>query len=124
MQRIIPAAVAAVLSLVTGARVVHADQCELVTEAQAEAAKSVIQANPTIAFYCEPCGEKTAQAVTVQSIGVRPHRSGFVLAINGKPIDLAYTYFAVSQIKLRNLAMAAGCPVTGVSELIDAKLVK
>ena len=124
LERVIPAAAAAVFALVIGARTVRADQCELVTEAQAEAAKLLIKANDRIAFYCEPCGEKAAQAAVVQRIAVGPHRSGFVVVINGKSIDLAYTYVAVPQGKLRNLAMAAGCPVTGVSEFIDARLVK
>jgi hypothetical protein len=118
------AAVAAVFALAIGARTVRADQCELVTETQAEAAKLVIKAKDRIAFYCEPCGEKTAQSVAVHSIAVAPHRGGFVVAVNGKSIDLAYTYFAVPQGRLRNLAMTAGCPVTGVSEFIDSRLVK
>ena len=103
------------------AHAARADQCELVTEAQAETAKLIIKgAESTFVSFCEPCRDKAASIARASSVEVRKDHDKFSLYLNGKPVDLAYTYFPLPRRQFRNLAIAVGCAVEGVSETITA----
>jgi hypothetical protein len=110
-----------ILVILFAAHAARADQCELVTEAQAENALVIIRRDPRFATFCEPCREKAPQAKIARTVEVRKNHSGFTLYINAKPVDLAYTYYPATKEQFRNLAMAVGCEVESVSETITIK---
>jgi hypothetical protein len=117
----------AVLAVVIGLvglgspRIARADQCEFVTQQQAEAARDVLRKAPTVADFCSPCGDKAPTKHPVKSLAIHNHDGFFQLAINGKEVDLAYTYYPVGDDSYRNLAMAAKCKVVEVPEQITVK---
>ncbi len=109
--------VAAVATSLLLARAAHADQCAWNEDAHATKAKTILAKHPKVIEFCEPCGEKApgepyiASTVTIDS----PAAGYKEVSINGKPIDLAYTFVQVSSTKYKNLAKLAGCPASGVS---------
>lgn len=109
-----------VAALVAAAgRLALADQCEIVTEAQAQNARRIVMnAQSTFAAFCEPCGDRAATLDRATTIEVRKLYSGFALYLSGKPVDLAYTFVPLPSHRFRNLAIAVGCAVEGVSETI------
>jgi hypothetical protein len=65
---------------------------------------------------CEPCGEIKASDVTVSSIEVKAtgYQNTYEVLVNGKGIDLAYTF--VNGI---NLGIALSCPAQGVGSSLN-----
>lgn len=105
-----------VVTVITLSSVVSlADQCAFISKAQAEKAVKALIETQSVQSLCEPCGEKRAQNVKVESLGMR--KAGYEnyseVVINGKGIDLAYTY-----VNGLNLAKLVGCPVQDVSSSI------
>jgi hypothetical protein len=98
--------------------VVRADQCAWLGEAEvaARAARELAR-SPTIVELCEPCGQLAPGAPErVDSIAVRPVDGGaHEVVVNGRALDLAYTFIPIASRQYRNLALLVGCPATGVS---------
>ena len=95
----------------------YADQCEWNDAKIAAKAKKLVEAHPKVIAFCEPCGEKAPgipEAVTSVEIGT-PNPGYKDVRINGKPVDLAYTFIQTSPGTYRNLAMMAGCAASDVS---------
>lgn len=93
----------------------HADQCQVLDAAQAYKAASILAGAPHVIDFCEPCGDQVPGipevAHRVEVVGTGTHE----LAINGRTVDLAYTYVQTSPRQYTNLAALAGCEATGVS---------
>jgi hypothetical protein len=110
------------LSLLAVARVAHADQCQVLDADQATAAVKLLT-NATILAYCEPCGDAPPATVpgpkahSVQThLGSSKHE--LTVAVDGKEIDLAYTYIQTGKSTITNVARMVGCPATGVTGFV------
>ncbi|MBL8605408.1 MAG: hypothetical protein JNK72_25985 [Myxococcales bacterium] len=123
MQR--SAWVAGVSALVLTASVASADQCQVLTEAQAIQAVNALQQARGVARVCEPCGERIGPGVAVAPIAsVARHRwegdaRQWVVRINGRDVDLAYMFFTVNGTRFVNLASVTTCHTTGVTASFD-----
>jgi hypothetical protein len=95
----------------------HADQCQIISKAQALAAVERINIGDSVQHWCEPCDEEESKTVAVTEIEVRSGKSGWQVSINGKSIDLAYTFVksASEDFAYVNLALLANCPASDVS---------
>lgn len=99
-----------------------ADQCALISsKTQMTTAATILrnaaESKLSVKEFCEPCGDKKAKSVRIASVQVRAedlskYNMGtlYKAKVNGKEIDLAYTY--VNGI---NLAAMVGCPTRSVS---------
>lgn len=114
-----------------------ADQCVVVDEAQAKAITNIVKVGDMIGTLCEPCGEEPTELggpsfEEVVSIGIEPFEmTGIVqsdddseenfyqVVINGKPVDLAYTYITTTRSNYYtvtlNAAFYVGCYATDVT---------
>jgi hypothetical protein len=95
----------------------HADQCQIISKEQAMAAMERINIGESVQRWCEPCDEKASKTVKVTALEMRSGESGWEVAINGEPIDLAYTFVksANEEFAYVNLALLANCPASDVS---------
>ncbi len=102
----------------------HADQCAYIKKAHATTAAGFVKPGMVLREYCEPCGERTpaeSKPVTVTEVAVT--RVGtpeefWELTVNGRGLDLAYTYVPFEG-RYVNLASLAKCPAEGVSTYLD-----
>jgi hypothetical protein len=95
-----------------------ADQCAYITKEQASKALSSLNLSQTIYFLCEPCGEIRPTSSLIESLSIETvgYQEYWQVTINGKGIDLAYTFVdAGIDNKLINLAAIANCTATDVS---------
>lgn len=102
-----------------------ADQCQWVTEASAKKAVSLIKKSKKtsggVLDLCQLCGDTKAKEVVVNQIDVTNTGDAQLskeVSINGKGIDLAYTYVDVGNGTFVNLAKLSKCEATGVSGYI------
>lgn len=95
----------------------RADQCEWVEPAIAQKARALLEKQPKVISFCEPCGDKApGEPAVAHAIDIRvPERGLEEVYINGTGVDLAYTYVKTDDGHYRNLALLAGCPATDVS---------
>lgn len=101
------------MALVLSASSAFADQCAYITKDQAAKAVSTLLNAQSIKSLCEPCGETKATAINdVKSIEIKATGvdNTVEISLDGKSIDLAYTYVNGS-----NLALTSNCPADGVS---------
>jgi len=105
------------ISLWVLADVARADQCEWVDAAAAQKAKAILQKSPKYLEFCEPCGDKAPGVPAVAtSVAITDQDGDYkAVAINGKDVDLAYTFVKTDDAHYQNLAALAGCSATGVS---------
>ncbi len=110
----------AVLGCALALNTAHADQCQWVTPAQAEKAQQLLAKHTSIVEYCEPCGEKApGMPYAVKDVSIATPSDGYKeIEINGKGVDLAYTFVKISSTKYKNLANLAGCPAQDVSKVL------
>lgn len=95
--------------------IARADQCAINDQAIAEAVELAKQRAQILAL-CEPCGEKVPSgpyAITNVTTA-----NGEVM-IEGRMVDLAYTYILVGKNTYKNLGLLAGARPSGVEELTD-----
>lgn len=94
-----------------------ADQCAYITKDQARDAAKLLKIGDTITEYCEPCGDSARRTIEVTSIGYAPvgYENWYELQVNGKGVDLAYTFLRTSSVVDSNLSFLVGCPAQGVS---------
>lgn len=113
-----------ILSTLTFSLPALADQCAYVSKQQALLAISRLNVGQSAYFFCEPCGDKQPEMVKVSSLGVETvdHQSFWQVKVNGRDIDLAYTFIESGINKqAMNLAGVAGCPAQGVSDVLVLK---
>ena len=103
-----------------------ADQCAVIDHAQAEAFTKLVNIGDTVGFLCEPCGETPTEINSVpqeyvQSISIEPFNEAgdMTVSINGKMVDLAYTYIMTTRHEWYsvhvNAAFLVGCEAQGVT---------
>lgn len=91
-----------------------ADQCQAISRAEAERAALLIQKNSVITDYCEPCENGIKDRQVVKSVKVQDrvlfgNQVFSEVIVNGKAIDLAYTFIEVAPNKSVNVAKVIGC---------------
>lgn len=100
-----------------------ADQCSYISGTMAKRAALLLQNGAEIAELCQPCGEQIANAKVSVARSVKSGSTGYQsyqqVSINGKGVDLAYTYVKVAPNKYVNVAKAIGCKADGVSPVIS-----
>ena len=105
------------LTLILAGNVAMADQCAVVTKKQATKAIQLIKMATTVQALCEPCGESEAKTLKPYSADLQTfgglESKQFVVNVDGKIIDLAYTY-----VNGLNLAAIVGCEAHNVSASI------
>lgn len=102
-----------VFSLLSSAA--FADQCAVVNAEMTRKALSILKDAQTVHSFCQPCGDRAPQKLYVRNASFKQFdNSNYEVLINGKSIDLAYTY-----VNGLNLATIVGCKTTGVSPAID-----
>lgn len=107
-----------------------ADQCQGITRAEASRAALLLQKDATIVKYCEPCmgfagATKTSTTTVVKEVKITNAGGYSTVNVNGKSIDLAYTFLKVSPDRAVNLAKIVNCESldeSTVSSVIDAEL--
>ena len=110
------------LSLLAGSSVARADQCQSVETDQGVAAEKLLK-DATVLSYCEPCGDaRPTKAPTGPVRSVKVHlgasKNLLTLAVDGKDVDLAYTFIQTGKATFTNVAMMVGCQATGVSGFV------
>ncbi len=96
------------------------DQAAWIEKAQAEKAGQMIHPGMDIRFFCPPCGDISWTVVPVQNTEVRKASDRFYeVTVNGKGIDLAYTYIEQSG-QWKNLALLLELAVSDVPEFLDS----
>jgi hypothetical protein len=102
------------LALLVAVPLARADQCQLVDPAVAQRAARAIQASHgRVLAYCAPCGDPmpaTSAAFTPREV----HAGTESLFIDGREVDLAYTYLEVGQGLFENVALRTGCDAVDV----------
>lgn len=102
------------------ARAAHADQCAWVSPRVAERASQALAGDAVVLDYCQPCGEVApGEPRPVGQVSLRSVGDGYQeVVLDGRGIDLAYTYLRTAPDRFENLAALSGCPATGVSARI------
>jgi hypothetical protein len=94
----------------------YADQCVVVDEVAAARAVDALRSHPDVVMFCEPCGDAApGMPGRITHAAARRNATGYEVAVDGRPIDLAYTYVQTSSHRYDNLAALAACPTQGVS---------
>lgn len=104
--------------LITFPLAAFADQCAYITQEQAIDAVSRLSLEQDIYFLCEPCGDTLPKVVEISdlSIGTVDYEDFWQVDVNGKGIDLAYTFIDSGiENNLINLAAIANCSADLVS---------
>jgi hypothetical protein len=107
----------AIASCAVGAGAARADQCAWIDGATAARASAALAHHPKVVSFCEPCGDPApGEPARVGRVEVRAAEGGASeVFVDGRGLDLAYTYVQTSPHQYRNLAALAACPATGVS---------
>lgn len=105
-----------------------ADQCQYVTTASAETAVKLLSLSKKNSggalSLCQNCGEREPEEIQIDKVEI-----GFtnvsdvpsVVIINGRQIDLAYTYVNVNGDTFVNLGKLSNCANDGTSQFIVKK---
>jgi hypothetical protein len=123
------------LSVIIPAIPANADQCMMIPKQQAIAAMSRLEPGQTIYSLCELCGERKPQPITIKTIELinDPSSKLWEIKVNGREIDLAYTYVRSQDFNTRNprdaietnsqinLSIIAKCPAKGFTPIISIK---
>ncbi len=101
---------------------VWADQCAVITPAQAKAALRVIRKGTQFFEFCEPCGDnQVPEPRVVASVKVAPFdEKTKQLLVNDHEVDLAYLYVQTKgATTFTNVAHLVKCKAEGVTQTID-----
>ena len=92
-----------------------ADQCQLVGQKVAAQSVELILNAHRIDTFCELCGDEAPTPVNLTNVSVFKKDGDWMweVSLNGKTIDLAYTY-----VNGVNLAKVVGCETFGVTPII------
>ncbi|WP_298610203.1 hypothetical protein [uncultured Thiothrix sp.] len=95
-----------------------ADQCALISAEQAGKALDFLKPTGTIVEFCEPCGDKdfySKPEQTITDIQASQQDADWSVKVNGKELDLAYTFVRNAEGSYLNLSKLANCPSDDVS---------
>lgn len=95
-----------------------ADQCALISAEQAGRALDFLKPGGTIVEFCEPCGDKDFYSKPEQLIAdiqARQEQEYWSVKVNGKELDLAYTFVRNVEGSYLNVSKLANCPSDDVS---------
>ena len=95
-----------------------ADQCQLISPEQAGKALDFLKPGGTIVEFCEPCGDKNFYSKPQQiinNIQAVLEQEYWAVKVNGKGIDLAYTFVRNAEGSFLNASKLADCPSDDVS---------
>lgn len=95
-----------------------ADQCALISAEQAGKALDFLKPGGTIVEFCEPCGDKDFYSKPDQLIAdiqARQEQEYWSVKVNGKELDLAYTFVRNAEGSYLNVSKLANCPSDDVS---------
>lgn len=112
------------LVVLLGSALARADQCEVVSVAQAQVAVQKLKKGVKFVEYCEPCGdEKPGEPQVVDTVEVKPWSEPPLqtVTVNGKEQDLAYLFVqkSLGDSHYLNLAVLSKCEATSISREID-----
>ncbi len=118
MRRLVAAAVLVLVPALSSA-----DQAAWISKKDAEAAAAKITPGDEVREYCKPCGDKGYRVIKVTKVEVAHTGEGsyYEVRLNGKGIDLAYTYIR-SGGEWENLAMIVGVAVSDVPRYLPKDL--
>ena len=99
---------------------VMADQVACISKDDTFRVLEFLKNTKNLKFFCAPCNNNFPKTVTIETItSVKMNDKDYWGDyVNGKLIDLAYTYFPFYH-KWRNLAMALQFPVHDVPEYLE-----
>lgn len=111
--------------LLSSIQPLYADQCAYINQAEVRSALDFIKPSSQYIEFCEPCDEtnfyqhdlKTVKNLHVNVVDDKQ----WEIRVNGKGIDLAYTYIKRDDGTFINLSKLAACPSQGVSIGFAAK---
>jgi hypothetical protein len=96
-----------------------ADQCQVISPEVARWAQKIVVQGASFVMRCEPCDDSApTPPMQVRRVVAKPwsgDKTQMTLSINGKEVDLAYTYVQTGAGTYTNVALLTGCPATGVS---------
>lgn len=99
-----------------------ADQCAYISGTMASRG-ALLLSGAEIAEVCEPCGERAAIVSTAKVGSLMVRDTGYMnykeIVINGKGVDLAYTFVKIASKRFVNVAKVIGCKADGVSSFIN-----
>ena len=105
-----------------------ADQCQYVTTESAQTAVKLISLSKKnidgVLDFCQNCGDRIPKEIKVNQIDIVATDVDDVpaeVAINGRGIDLAYTYVNISEGTWVNLGKLSNCANDGASQFILEK---
>lgn len=107
--------------LLSLASVASADQCAYISEQEAKTAMQYLQPNDQVVYFCELCGDKIFQSEPIHDIKtlsvkqVDENDNLWEISVNGKGIDLAYTYLDTGHLNFVNMAVLSGCEAQGMT---------
>lgn len=97
---------------------VWGDQCELISPEQAGQALAFLKPGATIVEFCEPCGDKdfySKPQQVIKDIQAVAEQEYWAVKVNGKGVDLAYTFVRNTEGSFLNVSKLANCPSDDVS---------
>lgn len=111
------------LSVLCASHAVYADQCQALDADMAGAAIKLLKDVPVLG-YCEPCNDPAPNNVpSVKAASVKRHASivkGMEeIAVDGKDVDLAYTYVQTGKYTWTNVGLMVGCGAKGVTAFLS-----
>ncbi len=110
--------VLAVLATVLMTPTVWGDQCELISPEQAGQALDFLKPGATVVEFCEPCGDKdfySKPQQVINDIQAVLEQEYWAVKVNGKGVDLAYTFVRNAEGSFLNVSKLANCPSDDVS---------
>ena len=111
--------------LILGSSPAMADQCLVLEREVGERVLEIVNEGDLVVELCEPCGETEPSWMRVRRIELvdwepSANENRWVeVQLNGRAVDLAYTYLRISGIRWRNLAGMVACEATDVSPEIE-----
>ena len=101
---------------------VKADQAYCLDKNQATEAMNLLQNYSELVLFCVLCGDKKAKLIKVNELKLINEFEGcLTVYLNGKGIDLAYTYFPIGNGKWKSVAKELKISVVGVPTIIEVK---
>ncbi|TNE99146.1 MAG: hypothetical protein EP326_08590 [Deltaproteobacteria bacterium] len=96
-----------------------ADQCQLLDKADAERGAQILSQSSVAFDFCEPCGDTAPQKMEIQTVEAvkSNYRDYYEVRVNGRAVDLAYTFDAQGQ----NVALQTSCSASDVSASIEVQ---
>lgn len=95
-----------------------ADQCALISPEQAGKALDFLKPGGVIVEFCEPCGDKdfySKPQQTINDVQAVLEKEFWAVKVNGKELDLAYTFVRNAEGSFVNVSKLADCPSDDVS---------